>query len=75
MTKLEKRVARMEQAAADVDLNAMTDAELHAHAGKFPMLSKEMYAAVLTLVGRRPSAWPPILKAGYCCRCTGMDLD
>jgi hypothetical protein len=57
MTRLEQRVARMEQTTAHVDLNAMTDEELHAHASKFPMFSKEMYAAVMTLVGRRPSAW------------------
>ena len=57
MTKLENRVARMEKATAHVDLDAMTDEQLHAYAGKFPMFSKEMYAAVLTLVGRRPSAF------------------
>lgn len=60
MTKLENRVARIEKATAQVDLDAMTDEELHAYASKFPMFSKEMYAAVLTLVGRRPSAWPVV---------------
>lgn len=57
MTKLENRVARIEKATAHVDLDAMTDEELRAYAGKFPMFSKEMYAAVLTIVGRRPSAF------------------
>lgn len=60
MTNLEKRVAKMEQATADVDLEAMTDDELHAYAAKFPMFSREMYAAILTLVGRRPSAFPVV---------------
>ncbi|PJI96442.1 hypothetical protein CLU85_1188 [Acidovorax sp. 69] len=60
MTKLENRVAKMEKATAHVDLDSMTDEELHAYAGKFPMFSKEMYAAVLTLVGRRPSAFPVV---------------
>ncbi len=60
MTKLENRVARIEKATAQVDLDAMTDEELHAYASKFPMFSTEMYAAVLTLVGRRPSAWPVV---------------
>ena len=60
MTKLENRVARIEKATAQVDLDAMTDEELHAYASNFPMFSREMYAAVLTLVGRRPSAWPVV---------------
>ena len=58
MSALETRIARIEQAASHVDLNKKTDAELLAHAGTFPMFSKGMYAAVLTLVGRYPSAWP-----------------
>lgn len=58
MPALESRIARMEHAAAHVDLNKMTDEELLAHAGTFPMFSKGMYAAVLTLVGRYPSAMP-----------------
>ena len=53
MTNLEKRVAKMEQAADDVDLKSMTDDELRAYAAKCPSGSSEMYAAVLTLVGRR----------------------
>lgn len=60
MSKLKNRVAKIEKATAQVDLDAMTDEELHAYASKFPMFSKEMYAAVLTLVGRRPSAWPVV---------------
>jgi hypothetical protein len=48
MTSLEKRVAKMEQAAAQVDLNAMTDDELRAHAGAVPMFSSGMYAAIIT---------------------------
>lgn len=58
MPSLESRVTKMEQAVAHVDLNRMTDAELLAHAGTFPMFSKGMYAAVLTLVGRYPSTLP-----------------
>ena len=60
MTNLEKRVAKMEQAGADVDLKSMSDEELRAYAAKCPSGSSEMYAAVLTLVGRRPSAFPVV---------------
>ena len=60
MTKLENRVARIEKATAHVHLDAMTDEELHAYASNVPMFSREMYAAVLTLVGRSPSAWPVV---------------
>ncbi len=60
MPKLEQRIAKMEQAMAHVDLNAMTDDELLAHAGTFPMFSKEMYAAILTKVNRHPSAFPVV---------------
>lgn len=60
MLKLEKRIAKMEQALADVDLCAMTDDELRAHAGTFPMFSGGMYAAILTLLNRRPSAFPVV---------------
>lgn len=56
MPRLEHRVIKLERTVAQVDLKSMTDAELREHAGKFPMFSKEMYAAILTLVGRRPSA-------------------
>ncbi len=60
MANLEKRVAKMEQATGDVDLKAMSDDELHAYAAKFPMFSREMYAAILTLAGRRRSAFPVV---------------
>ena len=46
MPRLETRVAKMEKAAAHVDLKAMTDDELLTHAGKFPMFSSEMCAAI-----------------------------
>lgn len=58
MPSLDARVAKMEKAMAMVDLSAMSDEELHAYASNFPMFSREMYAAVLTLVQRRPSAFP-----------------
>ena len=58
MPRLEHRVTKMEQAVTSVHLNRMTDAELLAHAGTFPMFSKGMYAAVLTVVGRHPSPLP-----------------
>lgn len=60
MSNLETRVAKMEQAVAYVDLSGMTDAKLVAHAGTFPMNSRGMCAAVLTLVGRRPSEFPVV---------------
>ena len=60
MPKLEQRIAKMEQAVAHVNLNAMTDDELRAHAGTFPMFSRGMYAAILTLVNRHPSAFPVV---------------
>lgn len=60
MPKLEQRIAKMEQAMAHVDLNAMTDDELLAHAGTFPMFSGGMYAVILTLVNRHPSAFPVV---------------
>ena len=58
MPRLEHRVTKMEQAVTSAHLNRMTDAELLAHAGTFPMFTKGMYAAILTLVGRRPSSLP-----------------
>ncbi|MFC7434320.1 hypothetical protein ACFQNJ_07330 [Hydrogenophaga bisanensis] len=60
MSALESRVTKMEQAVTCFHLNRMTDAELLAHAGTFPMFTKGMYTAVLTLVGRRPSALPVV---------------
>ena len=53
MPRLETRVAKMEKAAAHVDLKAMTDDELLTHAGKFPMFSSEMYG--WCCAGRVPS--------------------
>ena len=60
MQSLEKRVLLLEEARAAVNLKMMTDDELMAYAGTFQMDSKEMYAAVLTVVGRRPSAFPVV---------------
>ena len=60
MARLEQRIAKMEHALADVDLHAMTDDELRAHAGSFPMFSRRMYAVILTLVNRHPSAFPVV---------------
>ena len=58
MASLETRVANMEKDAAHVNLKAMSDEELMAYARRFPMFSSEMYAAIVTLVLRRPSAFP-----------------
>ena len=60
MPKLEQRSAKMWQAVAHVNLNAMTDDELRAHAGTFPMFSRGMYAAILTLVNLHPCAFPVV---------------
>ncbi len=60
MSNLKDRVAKIEQAVGDVDLKAMSDDELLCHAGTFPMFSDGMYAAVVTLVLRRPSAFPVV---------------
>lgn len=60
MPSLDMRLAKLEKAVAHVDLKAMTDDELLAYAGKFPMFSSEMYAAIITLVLRRPSAFPVV---------------
>ena len=60
MPSLDMRLAKLEKAAAHVDLKAMTDDELLAYAGKFPMFSSEMYTAIITLVLRRPSAFPVV---------------
>lgn len=61
MQSLEKRVSLLEGARAVANLKTMTDDELMAYAGTFEMGSKEMYAAVLTVVGRHPSAFPIIV--------------
>ena len=60
MASLETRVANMEKDAAHVDLKAMSDEELMAYARRFPMFSSEMYGAIVTLVLRRPSAFPVV---------------
>lgn len=60
MASLETRVAKMEKDAAHVNLKAMSDEELMAYARRFPMFSSEMYAAIVTLVLRRPSAFPVV---------------
>ena len=60
MPRLETRVATLEKAAAHVDLKAMSDEELMAYARRFPMFSSEMYGAIVTLVLRRPSAFPVV---------------
>ena len=60
MPSLETRVAKMEKDAAHVNLKAMSDEELMAYARRFPMFSSEMYAAIVTLVLRRPSAFPVV---------------
>lgn len=58
MPSLEKRVSLLEGARAVANLKTMTDDELMAYAGTVEPGSKEMYDAVLTLVGRHPSAFP-----------------
>ena len=60
MRRIEKRISHMEKATAHVDLKAMSDDGLLAYAGKYPMFSSEMYAAIVTLVLRRPSAFPVV---------------
>jgi len=60
MARLEQRVVKIEQAAAHVDLKAMTDDELHKYAEKFPMLSSERVAAIIALVNRHPSTLPVV---------------
>ena len=60
MPRLDMRVAKLEKAAAHVDLKAMSDEELMAYARRFPMFSSEMYGAIVTLVLRRPSAFPVV---------------
>ena len=60
MPSLDMRVAKLEKAAAHVDLKAMSDEELMAYARRFPMFSSEMYGAIVTLVLRRPSAFPVV---------------
>jgi hypothetical protein len=60
LSRLESRIATLELKAAYVDLNAMTDDELSAHAETCPPGSSGMYAAVIALVNRHPSAFPVV---------------
>ena len=53
MPSLDMRVAKLEKAAAHVDLKAMSDEELMAYARRFPMFSSEMYG--WCCAGRVPS--------------------
>ena len=66
MQSLEKRVLLLEGARAVANLKAMTDDELIAYAGTFELGSKEMYAAMLTAIGRRPSAFSVIYDDPDC---------
>lgn len=64
MANLETRVRKLEQSAAHVDLESMTDDELLQYAGEHwkepPWGSRESVAAVLTKVLRKPSAFLPV---------------
>lgn len=60
MPSLEKRVSLLEGARAVVNFKTMTDDELMTYAGTCEKGSKEMYAAVITVVGRHPSAFPVV---------------
>jgi len=55
---LESRLAKLEAAVFKVNLNELTDAELNAHADTLPFGSSAMYAAIIALVLRHPSAFP-----------------
>lgn len=64
MARLEERVRKLEAAKAEVDLKSMTDEELDAYAEAHwkepPWGSDETVAAILTKIGRKPSAWPVV---------------
>ena len=64
MARLEERVRKLETDSAHVDLESMTDEELMAHAGEHweapPWGSRKTMAAMLTLVSRKPSAFPVV---------------
>lgn len=64
MRTLDGRIRRLEQAAANVDLDAMTDAELTQYVEDHwiapPWGSRKCVAAVLTKVLRKPSAFLPV---------------
>lgn len=64
MARLEERIRKLEQASTNVVLEAMTDEELRDYAGKHwvapPWGSHESTAAILTIVGRKPSKLPVV---------------
>ncbi len=64
MAKLESRIRKLEESAAHVDLEAMSDDELMQYARDHwvapPWGSRESVAAVLTKVLRKPSAFLPV---------------
>lgn len=64
MPRLDERVRKLEESAAHVDLEAMTDDALMQYAGEHwkepPWGSRESVAAVLTKVLRKPSAFLPV---------------
>ena len=55
---LEARLAKLEAAVFSVDFSKLTDDELSAHADTLAFGSSAMYAAVIALVLRHPSAFP-----------------
>jgi hypothetical protein len=55
---LESRVEKLEALLCRLDLKAMTDDQLDAHAKTLPFASAEQYRAILTLVLRHRSAFP-----------------
>ncbi|MFC7411589.1 hypothetical protein [Hydrogenophaga atypica] len=66
MPRLDKRVRKLEESAAHVDLEALTDDELMQFAGKHwkvpPWGSRQSVAAVLTKVLRKPSPFLPVQR-------------
>jgi hypothetical protein len=55
---LESRVEKLESLAGRVDMKAMSDDQLDAHAKTLTFASAEQYRAILTLVLRHRSAFP-----------------
>ncbi len=62
MTKLENRVAQLERAQGDADLNGMTDTQLHAHISILERGTPRWWKAVLASVLRHPSALPIVVN-------------
>lgn len=64
MRRLDERVRKLEESAARVDLENLTDDELMQYAGEHwvapPWGSRDSVAAVLTKVLRKPSPFPPV---------------